>query len=320
MASRVVPARETVVAAHEPTWRVDGPAKNETFGSGVSWPAVFAGAFAAAALSLILLALGTGLGLSAVSPWANAGASASTISASAIVWMILMQIIAWGLGGYLAGRLRTKWAGIHTDEVYFRDTAHGFLAWAVGLVITAAFLASAAASMLGGVARGGVNAATTAGVSAAETPGRAIDPNAYFIDSMLRTTPAPAPAVDASGVPQLTTNVPATSGAASSGANGAAIRSEVAVIFANDLRQGSLSPDDKTYLGQVVAARTGISEADAEQRVANAFTQMQQAADAARKTMAHSSLWIFLALLFGAFSASLAATFGGTQRDNVVVL
>jgi hypothetical protein len=316
MASRVIPARETVVATHEPAWRVDGPAKNETFGSGVSWPAVFAGAFAAAALSLILLALGTALGFSAVSPWANSGASASTISGSAIFWMILMQIIAWGLGGYLSGRLRTKWAGIHTDEVYFRDTAHGFLAWAVGLVITAAFLASAAGSMLGGVARGGVNAAaTTSGVSAAETPGRATDPNAYFIDSMLRTTPAPAPVVDASGVPQLTANVPATSGA-----NSAAIHSEVAVIFANDLRQGILSPEDKTYLGQVVAARTGIGEADAEQRVANAFTQIQQAADAARKTIAHSSLWIFLALLIGAFSASLAATFGGAQRDNVVVL
>jgi hypothetical protein len=319
MASRVIPARETVVAVHEPAWRVDGPAKNETLASGVSWPAVFAGAFAAAALSLILLALGAGLGFSAVSPWANSGASASTISGSAIFWMILMQIIAWGLGGYLAGRLRTKWAGIHTDEVYFRDTAHGFLAWAVGLVITAAFLASAAASMLGGVARGGVNAATAAGaasgMSSAESSGRAIDPNAYFIDAMLRTTPAPAPAIDASGVPQLTANVPA-----STGANSAAIRNEVVVIFANDLRQGSLSPEDKTYLGQVVAARTGISEADAEQRVANTFTQIQQAADAARKTIAHSSLWIFLALLIGAFSASLAATFGGAQRDHVVVL
>jgi hypothetical protein len=320
MASRVIPARETVVVAHEPAWGVDGPGRNHHSGSGVSWPAVFAGAFAAAALSLILLALGTGLGFSAVSPWANTGASASTISGSAIFWMILMQVIAWGLGGYLAGRLRTKWAGIHTDEVYFRDTAHGFLAWAVGLVITAAFLASAAASMLGGAARGGVNAATTSGASAAETLGRAMDPNAYFIDSMLRTSPTPAPAVDASGVPQLTANVPTNSGAANSGANGAAIRGEVGVIFANDLRQGSLAPEDKTYLGQVVAARTGISEADAEQRVANAFTQTQQAADAARKTIAHSSLWIFLALLIGAFSASLAATFGGAQRDNVVVL
>jgi hypothetical protein len=318
MASRVVAAGEAVVAAQTPVWRGDGSAKNETLVSGMSWPAVFAGAFAAAALSLTLLALGTGLGFSAVSPWANTGASATAIGGGAIVWMILMQIVAWGLGGYLAGRLRTKWASIHTDEVYFRDTAHGFLVWAVGLVITAAFLASAAAAMMGGAARGGVNAAaTTSGIPAAEGAGRATDPNAYFIDAMLRTTPSAVAAspTDANGAALANGNAPQNAAV-----NGVALHNEVALIFANALRQGNLSPEDKTYLGQVVAARTGISEPDAEQRVANAFTQIQQAADTARKTIAHTSLWIFLALLIGAFCASLAATFGGAQRDHVVVL
>src|SRR6202795_3442487 len=122
---------------------------NEARTSGVSWPAVIAGAFVAAALSLILLALGAGLGFSSVSIWSNVGASASTIGIAAVLWLIVMQIISSSMGGYLAGRLRTKWANIHTDEVYFRDTAHGFLAWAVAVVITAAFLASAATSMVG---------------------------------------------------------------------------------------------------------------------------------------------------------------------------
>ena len=122
--------------------------KNEAHSSGVSWGAVFGGAFVAAAFYLILLALGAGLGLSAVSPWSNIGASASTVGSAAIIWLILMQIIASALGGYLTGRLRTRWALIHTDEVYFRDTANGFLAWAVALVISVTFLASAAASMV----------------------------------------------------------------------------------------------------------------------------------------------------------------------------
>ncbi len=117
---------------------------NEAYSSGVSWAAVVGGAFVAAALSLILLALGTGLGLSSVSPWANVG-----VSASAIGWVILIQVIASSMGGYLAGRLRTKWTNIHTDEVYFRDTAHGFWVWALGLVITVYFLASAATTMVG---------------------------------------------------------------------------------------------------------------------------------------------------------------------------
>jgi hypothetical protein len=118
------------------------PAGHEAHASGVSWPAVIAGAFVAAALSLILLALGAGLGLSSVSPWSHSGASAPEVGAGAIIWLIVMEIIASAMAGYLAGRLRTKWASIHTDEVYFRDTAHGFLAWAVALVLTAAFLAS----------------------------------------------------------------------------------------------------------------------------------------------------------------------------------
>jgi len=268
--------------------------KNEAHSSGVSWAAVIAGAFVAAALSLILLALGTGLGLSSVSPWSNAGASTSTVGKAAIVWLIVMQIIASAMGGYLAGRLRTKWANIHTDEVYFRDTAHGFLVWAVGLVITASFLASAATSMLGGTAlspAGGPGMAT--GVQA---DGRILDPNEYFIDILFRSD-RPSP-----------------------DRNDASVRGEVGRIFANALRRGDIPPTDKTYLAVLVAAKTGLSQPDAEKRVSDVFAENRQAADTARKAVAHLSLWVFLALLIGAFCASYAATIGGRQRDHVIVL
>jgi hypothetical protein len=89
--------------------------------SAVSWGAIFAGAAAAAALSLILLLLGTGLGLSSVSPWANEGVSATALSVSTILWLTFTQLAASAMGGYLAGRLRTKWVSVHGDEVYFRD-------------------------------------------------------------------------------------------------------------------------------------------------------------------------------------------------------
>src|SRR5579862_9498604 len=131
---------------------------NESRSSAVSWAAVIGGAFVAAALSVTLLALGTGLGLSSVSPWTNAGASAGAVGVATIIWLIVMQIVASSMGGYLAGRLRTKWASVHTDEVFFRDTAHGFLVWAVGLVIAATFLASAATSLLGGTVKAGAAA------------------------------------------------------------------------------------------------------------------------------------------------------------------
>lgn len=281
------------VAAPDPIWRPDHETKNEAHSSGVSWPAVFAGAFVAAALSLILVALGTGIGLSAISPWDGAGASASAVGKGAIVWLILTELIASSVGGYLAGRLRTKWVNIHTDEVYFRDTAHGFLVWAVALVITAAFLASAVSSV-GRNARAGATAVEDSGATASRSS--TFSPNAYLVDSLLRTTP------------------PRT------GADDAAIRSEVGLILVNGLRKGNISATDKAYLVQVVAARTGISEPDAAKRVDDMFAQATQAADTARKAVAHSMYWTFLALLIGAFCASLAATLGGKQRDSVVIV
>src|ERR1700691_1627777 len=161
---------------------------NEAHSSGVSWAAVIAGAFVSAALAVILLSLGTGLGLSSVSPWSGAGASAAAVTAGAIIWLILMQAISCSMGGYLAGRLRTRWASIHTDEVYFRDTAHGFLVWAVGLVITASFLATAAGAMVGTAAA----AANGAGVGAsAQADARQSDTHGYFVDRLFRADSSP---------------------------------------------------------------------------------------------------------------------------------
>jgi hypothetical protein len=274
---------------HDQGWRAEYEGTNEARSSGVSWAAVFAGAFVAAALSLILLALGTGIGLSAVSPWASAGASGSEIGKGAIGWFILIQLIASSMGGYLAGRLRTKWVNVHTDEVYFRDTAHGFLVWAVSLVMTAAFLTSAAAAMVGRVAQA---ESTPAGVGQE----RGLEAHAYFVDTLLR------------------------SNSTNSEPNDAAARREVGIIFANGIRQGELPAADKAYLTRLVTARTGVSEPDAARRVDDVFAQAQQAADKARKMLAHSMYWAFLALLIGAFCASFAATIGGRQRDRVVVV
>lgn len=268
------------------------PVNNEANSSGVSWAAVIGGGVVTAALSLILLALGTGLGLSSVSPWSNSGVSTSTLAASAIVWMILMQIVSGSMGGYLAGRLRTKWAYIHTDEVYFRDTAHGFLAWAVALVITAAFLASAGTAMMG------VSASSAAGAAAgngAAGDGRGFDSNAYSVDTLLRTeNSAPTPAT-----------------------NGTPERGEVGRLLMHALRKGEIPPADRSYLAQLVATRTGLNQADADKRISEVFANAQQTAETMRRAIAHSLLWAFLALLIGAFCASLAATAGGRQRDRV---
>jgi hypothetical protein len=280
--------------------------------SGVSWGAIFAGAAAAAALSLILVLLGFGLGFSAVSPWANEGVSAKGLGISTIVWLAVTQIVASGLGGYIAGRLRVKWAYMHGDEVYFRDTAHGFLAWCVATLVTATLVVGSIGSLVSGgvqagasVVGGAASAATqAAGAAAGNTDG---DPYGYFVDSLFRDDRPVAVSDDA-------------------------VRGTVTRIFVRSLsNDGQLAAEDRIYLAQLVAQRTNLTQADAERRVdevyartqkavADAKLAAQQAADTAAKVAAWTSLWMFIALLIGAFFASLAATFGGRRRDAVVYL
>lgn len=267
------------------------PIKNEAYSSGVSWAAVIGGAFVSASLALILLSLGTGLGFSLGSPWSNLGASASTVGKGAVIWLILTQIVASAMGGYLAGRLRTKWTQVHTDEIYFRDTAHGFLVWAVAMVITASLLASAATSFAGAAAQQRTDgAATTTGTDEAM-----LNPNAYFVDTLLR------------------------SNSSASDRNDSSERAEVARTFGHALHLGAIPPSDGEYLSRVVSARTGLNQADAQSRVSDVFAAAQQSEESARKALGHLSLWLFVALLSGAFCASYAGTIGGRQRDRMVV-
>lgn len=270
--------------------------------SGVSWAAIFAGAAAAAALSLVLLILGAGLGFAATSPWADEGASAKALGISTIVWLLVTQIIASGLGGYIAGRLRVKWANLHGDEVYFRDTAHGFLAWAVATLVAAMLVLGTAGNLVGAGAQAGASAvAAGAGSMAASNSNN--DPMGYFVDSLFRSEGPTAVSEDA--------------------ANGVASR----ILARGVMQDGSLSPEDRTYLAQLVAQRTRLSQAEAEARVDQVMAQVQQAkveaqqaADTAAKAAAWASLWTFIALLCGAFFASVAALWGGRQRDRVIWL
>jgi hypothetical protein len=293
---------ETEMAILAPA--IAGPRTAE---SAASWSAIVAGAVAAAALSLILLALGTGLGLSSVSPWAleREGASAQAIGYATAAWLLATAALASGLGGYLTGRLRTKWTEVDADEAHFRDTAHGFLAWAAATVVTAAVLTSAATSLVGTAANvAGTGLAAAGAGTAAAVSGATDDSNDdYFVDLMLRRT-----------------------GAEEAGPAIADTKREVAGIMSRSLVAGELSAGDRSYLAQLLASRNGLSAAEAEQRVTQvaaaarlaadaAQAKALAAADAARSAGAKTALWIFAAFLVGAFSASLAATWGGRRRD-----
>lgn len=285
----------------------------------VSWAAIIAGAVAATTITLLLLILGTGLGFAAVSPWANEGASAEAIGISTIVWITIVSLIASALGGYMAGRLRTRWYGTKCDEIYFRDTAHGFLAWALSTLLMATLLTSAITSIVSGTAKVGAaalgGAAATAGVAAADGVNDGSSPSDYLLDRLFRKTTATT-------TPSLTADGNRIAPPRFHGVSKEA-RKEAAQIFITGIKNDGLADDDKRYLAQVVAREANINEAEAQQRIdqlystlAKAKQDAKEAADKAADTAAYTSLWLFISLLAGAFIASLAATRGGRCRDN----
>jgi len=284
---------------------VDVSASTESSSTAVSWGPIIAGAFAASTLTFILMLLGSGLGLTMVSPWSGSGA-VTTFAVSTAIWLVIVQWLSSGVGGYLAGRLRTKWVGIHTDEVYFRDTAHGFLAWALATLLVVGVLGSALSAAVGtgvqAVSTGASGAALGASAGASANAGGADNATSYLVDSLFR----PADAT------KLATANPDGDAAAQ------ASRILIASAAADEI-----SADDKTYLSQLVAARTGLSEADAKARVdalvakvEDAKVKAKQVADTARKGSATFALLGALSLVIGAFIASAAAALGGRQRDD----
>lgn len=258
--------------------------------SGVSWAAVAAGAIAAAALTLLLIAFGAGIGLSAVSPWSDSGVSASTFKISTGIYLVLVGVMASSVGGYLAARLRTKWTGVHTHEVFFRDTAHGFLAWAFATVISASVLGAATTHLVSGAADGLA--------AAAPQSGQSVTPTDIATDKLLRTDmPTPTP------------------GGAGPGAGSA--RAEISRLLITGFRNsGDVSASDRSYLARLVAARAGLSQGDADKRVNDVIVETKQAIDDNRRAAASFALWMTAAMLFGAFAASLAAVEGGQLRDG----
>jgi hypothetical protein len=290
-------------------------------GSAASWGAIFAGAVVAISVSLILMTLGAGLGFASVSPWHGHGASASGFAAAGTIWLIVTQWLSAGVGGYLAGRLRQRWLATHTHEVFFRDTAHGLVTWSLATLVVAAVLVGSAASVIEGGARsvGGMVGAGAhgAGMMGGNPHDRNMRPEgnmgpeggegagpggAYDLDKLFRNA------------------TPSNGGTEPRGNDG---KMEAAHVAANAAATGNVSAEDRTYLASLVAAKTGVTPDEAQKRV-DAFIQSTQdaankakaAADEARKAAATEALYMALALLIGAFIASVAAVIGGRLRDE----
>jgi hypothetical protein len=255
--------------------------------SAVSWGAIFAGTAVAISISLVLLTLGSGLGLAFLTPSARSAASSGSLAALVTVWIVVVHWLSAASGGYVTGRLRTRWVGTHIHEVFFRDTAHGFVTWAVATAIVAMVIASATSAMLAD----GIHAATTAS-GAADRNARIGSVAPYDVDALFRTPSGNAKSPSVDGLDEATR------------------------ILANGLRAGGVSDGDRAYLASLITARTGISQADATKRVDDVVARTQQQAEAARKAAAKTSFLTALAMMIGAFVACAAAALGGHERDR----
>jgi hypothetical protein len=267
--------------------------------SAISWGAIVAGGLAATAVSLILFALASGLGLAAVSPWPGSGASLTSFSVMTAIGLIVVQWIASGVGGYITGRLRTRWVGTHTHEVFFRDTAHGFITWALSTLIVTAIVATGITSVLSSLARGAATVASATAVGASQPGAGVVSP--YNVDTLFRSAEP----------------------VANSTAITAEARAEAARILTKSLGTGDVPTADRVYLARLVGASTGLSATDAQTRIDQVITTVKadetkarQAADAARKASAAASICTALAMLIGAFIACVAAALGGQLRDQ----
>jgi hypothetical protein len=263
--------------------------------SAASWGAIFAGAFVAVAATVVLVSLGTGFGFASISPWTDRGISIATFSVTTAIWLIVTQWLSAALGGYIAGRLRTRWIGTHTHEVFFRDTAHGLVTWALATLVVASIAASSVASLVGG----GVHAAAqvTGGAATGLAAAAGAPAGSYGVDKLFRSS-------------------------TSSAAGESDMRAEATHILANAVTSGSVPEADQAYLASRIAQKTGATPDEAKRRVDefvagvnDAKAKMLQAADAARKAGAEAAIYTALSMLVGAFIASVSAALGGRLRD-----
>lgn len=277
----------------------------------LEWGPIIGGAIAAASLSFLLLTFGGAVGLSLTSPWPDSGVRLWVVGLAVAWWMVLVQIGSFAAGGYLAGRMRSRWNDTEA-EGSFRDSTHGFMVWAVGVLVGACVLAMVGLSS----AKTAIQSTST--VAAGATSGAASNPRVlsagpadYAVDLLLR----PQPSQSGASSPDAR----ATGGATSDDA----LRSETNRIFVGAIKNQAVTERDRTYLTQVVVARTGMPEAEAQRRVDSALTEardLEQKAreqvDKARKAAIITAFIAAVSLLISLAAAIVAAAAGGRHRDE----
>lgn len=290
----------------------------------LDWGPVILGALGAAAMSIVLLAFGSALGLSVVSPYPYAGISAKGAAILAAVYLAIVMVASFAAGGYIAGRMRTPWRTTDEVEMHFRDGAHGFGVWSLGVLLGAALAASGVGAVVSaaGKATTAIAAAGTAGAASNPALGQlSLRPTDYAIDRLLAPAPTAAPA--AATAPTMAATPGAAPAAVPTPRSRADLEAPIARVFAAGLANPQLDARDRTYLARVVADQTGMSQADAEKRVDETYADLKaaeqkarDAAETARKTAIIAAFLAAATLAIGCAAACAGAGLGARHRDE----
>jgi nucleoid DNA-binding protein len=241
-----------------PSKRISGSPSGVSY---VDWPAIFAGAIIASAIIVLMTAFGSAIGLSLRSPYQ--GPSPKLFYVVLALWFTWITVSCFAAGAYVTGRMRRPIDGSTTHEVHVRDGAHGLVVWAVVVVVST----SLATLSLSSAVKGGADLAKSGASAMASGVGLSADPIAYEVDTLLRNDGSAAASRSASVGNSVTVETS---------------RREVSRVLAMGAANGSLSSDDRIYVARAVAARTSLSQADAEKRVDAIFAQVKTAAEKAR--------------------------------------
>jgi len=252
----------------------------------VQWGPVIAGAIAAAALATVLHAFAAAIGLavgSTAPTWRDASIGLWILSG---VYLILVALASYGLGGYVAGILRDRFAKADTDEAEFRDGVHGLLVWALATLLTALFLLMAASASTRLAAPSGGTAGPSTSVAGENTI-------AFDLDRLFRGDRRQGDTAD------LTYN-----------------RAEAARILLTSSSHSGVAAEDRAYLVRLVSARTGLAAPEAERRVDTAIASAKNNLARARKSAVITAFMAGAAALAGAVAAWFASVAGAQHRDD----
>ncbi len=277
----------------------------------LDWAPIIAGTVLATAISFVLLTFGSAVGLSLTSAYEGSGISMAAFAIAAGLWLLWVQISSFFGGGYLAGRMRRRHGDASEHESDIRDGAHGLTVWAVGILLGALIAVSGVTSAVSTA----TTAVTTVGGAAVAAAATQVDPTALLTDRLLRPGSAPAP------------GAPATTAPASSATADTDVRSQLSRVLMSSLGDQGLSDADRAYVAQTIAAETGISPEEADQRITQFVEQARQleaearaAADRARRIAMLVAFMTAASLFISGAAAYYGATLGGNHRDKQTVL